>query len=90
MVKLENISLPYYGEHRRLRRGDVFEATPKHAALLVAIGKCRLCRETVAKPIYEEVTEVTASDSKDSPFAEISRRTGKPKRQYKRKDMVAE
>jgi hypothetical protein len=85
MVKLENISLPYYGEIRRLSKGDVFEATPQHATLLVMIGKCRRYEEAIAKP---EV--VTGADLDMQEAVEISPRTGKPKRTYKRKDMVAE
>jgi hypothetical protein len=79
MVKLENISLRNYGP-QHLRAGDVFEATFKHATLLVAIGKCRMVREAIEKPEVEEKEEQV----------DISPRTGKPKRTYKRKDMVAE
>ena len=48
--------LPYYGvPPRRLKRGDTFEATPKHAKLLIQLG---LAAESPADEL--EGTELAA------------------------------
>ena len=89
MVKLENISLRNYGP-LHLVAGDVFEATHQHAMLLIAIGKARRYEEAIEKPQQRirkfEIQEVPPP----ADHVVISPRTGKPKRSYKRKDMVAE
>lgn len=58
--------------------GDVFELNDRLARTFIATGKLRRADDPVATV---EAVE---------PEAEISPRTGKPKRQYRRRDMEAE
>lgn len=58
--------------------GDVFELNDRLARTFIATGKLRRADDPVA---------VTATVE---PEVEISERTGKPKRQYRRRDMEAE
>ena len=67
--------LPYYGvPPRRLKPGDTFEATPKHAKLLIQLG---LAAESA--PDELEGTELA------EPQAPVQK-----KRTYKRRDLQAE
>lgn len=59
---------------RRYRRGDVLTVRDQDGRALMMAGAA-----TLAGPVVNE-----------SPKVEISARTGKPKRKYKRRDMVAE
>jgi hypothetical protein len=85
---------------KRLRRGDVFRArTGQDERLLVAIGSAEehvtpapvvppaaAAVVEQARPHFGYAAKVLASE----PAGEVSERTGKPKRQYKRRDLTAE
>lgn len=58
--------------------GDVFELNDRLARTFIAVGKLARADDPV---------EVVATVA---PEVEISERTGKPKRQYRRRDMEAE
>jgi hypothetical protein len=65
-----------------VRTGKRRDMKPVHAEVLQRIG--------VARAVYDtRATEPEAGPSNDD-GVEISERTGKPKRKYKRRDMVAE
>jgi hypothetical protein len=67
--------LPYYGlPPRRLKAGDTFEATDKHAKLLIQLG---LAAESI--PTEFDETELA------EPLAPVQK-----KRTYKRRDLQAE
>ena len=57
--------------------GDVFDLEDKAAAIMIRVGKLR-CADMRAESV----------EAPESP--EISARTGKPKRQYRRRDLRAE
>jgi hypothetical protein len=78
----------YAGKSKR--QGEVFDVADKHVKVLTKLRK--------AKPYQEEKTEKVAIAEGETKIsvvepteeAEISTRTGKPKRQYRRRDMQAE
>lgn len=72
-----------YGGHA-VRAGQRFVASSRDGRALVAVGRAEL----VSGPIADRVPEPVQIALDDG--AEISPRTGKPKRQYKRRDMQAE
>ena len=83
MVKLiATKPLPYGGV--RYKAGEPFEATRKHARVLIAIGKAEKAPEAPNNPVLFESRPV-------EPVSEgISPRTGLPKRQYRRRDIRPE
>lgn len=68
---------PFHYARRSLKVGDAFEATEKHARVLVLIGK--------AKPRTVYAGLDLSSATKDTATA-----VSKPKRAYKRRDLTAE
>ena len=72
-----------YGGHP-VSVGQRFAASARDGRALVAVGRAEL----VSGPIADRVPELVQIALDDG--AEISPRTGKPRRQYKRRDMQAE
>lgn len=89
MIELENISLPRY-DNVPLARGDLFMAKASDAKVLVLAGLCKVqvipahAYRTAAGPKPEPDPE----PDPDVSALEISPRTGRPKRVYRRRDMV--
>ena len=54
-----------------------------------AIGKVLIARK-LARPVYQTRQVTPEVTPQETPEVEVSPRTGKPKRQYKRRDMTAE
>jgi hypothetical protein len=82
MITLKAIrNHPYGGAVRRV--GDVYQAPEKHAKLMVAIHNSVIC-ESGEEPLPPVPVETRVQE------VELSPRTGKPKRAYKRRDMRAE
>ena len=67
--------------------GGIFYARPKEARILILARKARPADDVV---IVEAATPPLAESPPAVPDVEISPRTGKPKRAYRRRDMVAE
>ncbi len=83
-MQLKALSPIWYGG-RRLQAGDFFEAGSRDARVLVAIGRAALVRpaaEPVEVPLVEEPVE--------APALEVPVEAPKPRRQYRRRDMVAD
>lgn len=71
---------------QEIRTGKTVDVNEKLAAVIVARGRHRYLTAT----LVAERTSADASESLSDPEIDISPRTGKPKRRYKRRDMKAE
>jgi hypothetical protein len=81
-VALTVIRKPYHG----IPVGGVFYASRNSARALIAIKRAEYA--TAVPIVVEPALPVETANMESEP--EISPRTGKPKRQYRRRDMSAE
>lgn len=88
-MQLKALSPIWYGG-RRLQAGDFFEAGSRDARVLVAIGRAELARpaaEPVEVPLVEELVEAPLLEV---PAVPEPAEAPKPRRLYRRRDMVAD
>ncbi len=88
MPKLIALSSRIYG--RRIKKGDSFSATAQEARLLIALGKAKADFTPPQTLSYRTTDLVAETTSVSAVEPVISERTGRPRRQYRRRDMSAE
>lgn len=74
----------YAGKQRRV--GEVYMATERDAKILIGMHNARMS----AVAVEDDPTTTPVETASVAAEVEISPRTGKPKRGYKRRDMKAE